>query len=181
MNDLFNYIYMGEVEIIEENVKEFVFVGDYLLIESLKDKGSMYLEEILSFLNCLFVRVFFEKYDCEEFMDKLESFIFENFVVVFKFEEFFCLRVFEIEKFIFIDDVIVESEEQVYEVVILWVKYDVDNRRVDFFQLFFKVCLGCMLKYYIVGYVEIEELVIDNFECMKLFYEVMKLYVLFGL
>lgn len=180
MNDLFYYIYMGEVEIIDENVKELVFVVDYLLIISLKDKGSEYLEGILNFLNCLLMRVFLEKFDCEEFMDKFESFIFENFVVVLKLEEFLYFCFFEIEKFIILDDVIVEMEEQVYEVVVLWVKYDVNNRRENFLWLFFQVCLGCMLKYYIVEYVEKEELVIINFECIKFFYEVMKLYVLYG-
>lgn len=111
MNDLFYYIYMGEVEIIDENVKELVFVVDYLLIISLKDKGSEYLEGILNFLNCLLMRVFLEKFDCEEFMDKFESFIFENFVVVLKLEEFLYFCFFEIEKFIILDDVIVEMEE----------------------------------------------------------------------
>lgn len=180
MNDLLNYIYTGEVEITEENVKELVFAGDYLLIESLKDKGSMYLEETLSPSNCLSVRAFSEKYDCEELMDKSESFILENFVAVSKSEEFLRLRVSEIEKLISIDDVIVESEEQVYEAVISWVKHDVDNRRADFPQLLSKVRLGCMSKYYIAGYVETEELVTDNLECTKLLYEAMKSYALFG-
>lgn len=111
MNDLFNYIYIGEVEIIEENVKELVFVGDYFFIESLKFKGIFFLEEILSFLNCLFVWVFLEKFDCEELIDKLESFILDNFVVVLKFEEFLYFSFIEVGNFIFLDDVIVEIEE----------------------------------------------------------------------
>ena len=180
MNDLLNYIYTGEVEITDENVKELVFAGDYLLIESLKDKGSMYLEETLSPSNCLSVRAFSEKYDCEELMDKSESFILENFVAVSKSEEFLRLKVSEIEKLISLDDVIVESEEQVYEAVISWVKHDVDNRRSDFAQLLSKVRLGCMSKYYIAGYVETEELVTDSLECTKLLYKAMKSYALLG-
>ena len=180
MNDLLNYIYTGEVEITDENVKELVFAGDYLLIESLKDKGSVYLEETLSPSNCLSVRAFSEKYDWEELMDISESFILENFVAVSKSEEFLHLRFSEIEKLISLDDVIVESEEQVYEAVISWVKHDVDNREKVFAQLLSKVRLGCMSKYYIAEYVETEELVTDNLECTKLLYEAMKSYALFG-
>ena len=180
MDDLLNYIYTGEVEITDENVKELVFAGDYLLIESLKDKGSVYLEETLSPSNCLSVRAFSEKYDCEELIDKSESFILENFVAVSKSEEFLHLRFCEIEKLISLDDVIVESEEQVYEAVISWVKHDVGNRKKDFAQLLSKVRLGCMSKYYIAEYVETEELVRDDLECTKLLYEAMKSYALFG-
>lgn len=180
MDDLLNYIYTGEVEITDENVKELVFAGDYLLIDSLKDKGSMYLEGTLSPSNCLSVRAFSEKYECGELVYKSESFILDNFVAVSKSEEFLHLCFSEIEKLISLDDVIVETEEQVYEAVISWVKHDVDDRKTDFAQLLSKVRLGCMSKYYIAEYVETEELVTDNLECTKLLYEAMKSYALFG-
>lgn len=180
MDDLLNYIYTGEVEITDENVKELVFAGDYLLIDSLKDKGSMYLEGTLSPSNCLSVRAFSEKYECGELVYKSESFILDNFVAVSKSEEFLHLCFSEIEKLISLDDVIVETEEQVYEAVISWVKHDVDDRKTDFAQLLSKVRLGCMSKYYIAEYVETEELVTDNLECTKLLYKAMKSYALFG-
>lgn len=180
MNDLLNYIYTGEVEITEENVKELVFAGDYLLIDSLKNKGSYFLEETLSPSNCLSVRAFSEKFDCEKLMDKSESFILDNFVAVSKSEEFLHLRVSEIEKLISLDDVIIETEEQVYEAVISWVKHDPENRKQDFARLLSKVRLGCMSKYYLAEYVETEELVADNLDCTKLLYEAMKSYALFG-
>lgn len=180
MSDLLNYIYTGEVEITEENVKELVFAGDYLLIESLKDKGSFYLEETLSPSNCLSVRAFSEKFDCEELMDKSESFILDNFVAVSKSEEFLHLSFSDIEKLISLDDVIVETEEQVYEAVISWVKHDVENRKDDFACLLSKVRLGCMSKYYLAEHVETEELIAGNLECTKLLYDAMKSYALFG-
>lgn len=180
MNDLLHYIYTGEVEITDENVKELVFAADYLLITSLKDKGSEYLEGILNPSNCLSMRAFSEKFDCEELMDKSESFILENFVAVSKSEEFLHLCLSEIEKLITLDDVIVETEEQVYEAVVSWVKHDVNNRRENFPRLLSQVRLGCMSKYYIAEYVEKEELVTNNLECTKLLYEAMKSYALHG-
>ena len=180
MNDLLNYVYTGEVEITEDNVKELVFAGDYLLIERLKDKGSCYLEETLSPSNCLSVRAFSEKFDCEGLMDKSESFILDNFVAVSKSEEFLHLSYSEIEKLICLDDVIVEAEEQVYEAVISWIKHDVENRKGDFARLLSKVRLGCMSKYFLAEYVETEELVTENLDCTKLLYEAMKSYALFG-
>ena len=177
---LLHYIYTGEVEITDENVKELVFAADYLLITSLKDKGSEYLEGILNPSNCLSMRAFSEKFDCEELMDKSESFILENFVAVSKSEEFLHLCLSEIEKLITLDDVIVETEEQVYEAVVSWVKHDVNNRRENFPRLLSQVRLGCMSKYYIAEYVEKEELVTNNLECTKLLYEAMKSYALHG-
>lgn len=179
MNDLLNYIYTGEVEITDENVKELVFAGDYLLIESLKNKGSFYLEETLSPSNCLSVRAFSEKFDCEELRGKSESFILDNFVAVSKSEEFLHLSLSEIENIISLDDLIVETEEQVYEAVISWVKYDSENRKEDVARLLSKVRLGCISKYYLAEYVETEELVTGNLDCTKLLYEAMKSYALF--
>lgn len=178
MNDLLNYIYTGEVEITEENVKELVFAGDYLLIESLKSKGIFFLEETLSPSNCLSVRAFSEKFDCEELIDKSESFILDNFVAVSKSEEFLHLSFTEVGNLISLDDVIVETEEQVYEAVISWVKHDLENRKEEFARLLSKVRLGCMSKYYLVEYVETEELVTGNLECTKLLYEAMKSFAL---
>ena len=180
MNDLLNYIYTGEVEITEENVKELVFAGDYLLIDSLKDKGSFFLEKTLSPSNCLSVRAFSEKFDCEDLMDKSERFILDNFVAVSKSEEFLHLGFSEIEKLISLDDVIVESEEQVYEAVISWVKHDAESRKEEFAALLSKVRLGCMSKYYLAEYVETEELVTGSLDCTKLLYEAMKSFALFG-
>lgn len=180
MNDLLNYIYTGEVEITEENVKELVFAGDYLLIASLKEKGSFFLEETLSPSNCLSVRAFSEKFDCEGLIDKSEGFILDNFVAVSKSEEFLHLSFSEIEKLISLDDVIVESEEQVYEAVISWVKHDAENRKEAFARLLSRVRLGCMSKYYLAEYVETEDLVTSNLDSTKLLYEAMKSYALFG-
>ena len=104
MNDLLSYIYTGQAEITDENAKELVFAGDYLLIESLKKKGTFYLEDTLSPSNCLSLRAFSEKYVCDELKRKSESFILDNFVAVSKSEEFLCLGSSEIEKLISMDD-----------------------------------------------------------------------------
>lgn len=180
MNDLLSYIYTGQAEITDENAKELVFAGDYLLIESLKEKGTFYLEDTLSPSNCLSLRAFSEKYVCDELKRKSESFILDNFVAVSKSEEFLCLGSSEIEKLISMDDLIVETEEQVYEAVISWVKHDIQKRKEDFARLLSKLRLGSMSKYYLAEYVENEELVSENLECTRLLYKAMKSFAIFA-
>ena len=179
MEALLNFIYTGEVEITQENVKELVFSGDYLLIDDLKRKGSVFLQGTLSPFNCLSIREFSEKYDCQELLYKSENFILQNFVAVSKSEEFLYLELSDIEKLISLDDLVIESEEQVYEAVLSWVKHDEANRKKGFPHLLSKVRIGCISKYYLAEHVETEELVAGNLVCTTLLYQAMKSYALF--
>jgi hypothetical protein len=178
MEVLLNYIYTGEARLTEENVRELVFAADYLLINDLKTKGSEFMETNLTPENCLSVRAFAEKYDCKELLLKAEDFIIEKFIEVSKSEEFLLLEADQLEQLISCSDIVVESEEEVYEGLVTWVKQDVDNRRTVFPSLFSRVRLSSISKYYLAEIIENEELVMNSLECIRLLYQAMKCYAL---
>lgn len=180
MEDLLGFIYTGQVEINDKNVRELVFAGDYLLINNLKEKGSKYLEHNLVPANCLTAKSFAERYGCDELLRKSENFILENFEAVSKEEEFMLLSAEQLENLISRDDININSEEEIYEAVIAWIKYDQDKRCDLTADLLKKVRFGCMSKYYLVEHVEEEELIRGSLECTRLLYEAMKSFALFN-
>ena len=180
VEQLLRFVYTGEVEINDENVKDLLFAGDYLLIDSLKEQGSCYLENNLGPANCLTARSFAETYGCEELLRKSKTFILENFEAVSKEEEFMGLSVEQLKSLISRDDVSVSTEEIVYEAAISWIKHNPGERRQFTAELLKHVRFGCVSKYYLAEHVEGEELIRGNLDCIKLLYEAMKSYALFN-
>lgn len=178
MDDLLNYIYTGEARLTEENIRELVFAADFLLINDLKTKGSEFMEANLTPDNCLSVRAFAERYSCKKLLTKAEDFIIEKFIKVSKSDEFLLLEADQLEQLISCDDIVVESEEEVYEGVVSWVKQNVGHRKPFFPSLFSRIRLSCISKYYLAEVVEKEELVMNSSECVKLLYQAMKSYAL---
>ena len=178
MEDLLNYIYTGEVKINDSNVKELVFVADYLLINNLKEKGSRHLKDTLQPGNCLSIRQFAEKYQCKELLEKAEEYVSVHFVSVSKSDEFLGLEAEQVTELLTDDEITVDSEEQVYEAVVSWVYHDLDNHRQFFPDLLKCVRLPSISKYYLVEFLEKEELLMSNLECIQLLYRAMKTFAL---
>lgn len=81
----------------------------------------------MDFFNCLGIRKFIEVYGCINFFEVVDNFVFENFREVMKLEEYVLLFCELLIKVILSDDLNIIVEEEVYEVVMFWVKYDLNN------------------------------------------------------
>lgn len=81
----------------------------------------------MDFLNCLGIRKFMEIYGCINFLEVVDNFVLENFWDVMKLEEYVLLLSELLVKVVLSDDLNIIVEEEVYEVVMFWVKYDLNN------------------------------------------------------
>ena len=178
MEDLLNFIYTGEVQINNSNVKELVSLADYLLINSLKEKGNKYLEDSLQPSNCLSTYHFAEKYQFYELQTKAKNFVSLQFVSVSKCEEFLNLSIEQVTELLIDDEIKVDCEEQVYEAAISWVYHNLEKNRHYYPDLLKCVRLPSMSKYYLAEVLEKEELLINNLECTRQLYTAMKTFVL---
>lgn len=66
------------------------------------------------------------------------------------------------------DDLSVDSEEQVYEALLTWVKHDAETREKHLFQLLQLVRLPLIGPFYLVENISNESLVKNNFKCRDL-------------
>ena len=168
MEALLCYIYTGNVTLTEDNAENLVAAADYLIIESLKDIGCQFLESLLSPTRCFGLRDFAEKYSCKTLISSATSYIVKHFTEACDTEAFKSIDYKVYSEIIARDDLVVSREEDVYETLLTWVKHDLESRRKHFEELFSKIRLSSLSKYYLVNQVEKEELVNRSFYCTKL-------------
>ena len=167
MEDVLQFIYIGTVEVTQENCKELIAAGNYLIIPGLKTASGRFLEREMSHINCISTFYLAEKYDCDELITNSRRFIHENIVSVAKLDEFLHLEAKEIEKWISSDDITVKEEADVFKIILDWVNHRESERKTAFEELFGHVRLGFLSRDYLEDVVT-NELVRENFACVKL-------------
>nr|XP_058940506.1 kelch-like protein 17 [Pocillopora verrucosa] len=110
---------------------------------------------------------FAEKYDFDEFMNNRWRFVLENFPFVAALDEFLNLEAKEVEKWLSRDDISVETEADVFKIVLEWIKHSKSERKALFEQLFRYVRLVLMSRDYLIDVVT-NELVRESFAFLML-------------
>ena len=121
MEEVLEYLYTGHGDVNEQNAYDLMVAADYFLIPSLKVLSGKVLRPSLSPSSCIMVYYSAIKYRCEKLQKAARGFIHSNFVAVAETEEFLNLSSKQVEEWISFDKIIVKGEE-VYEVVMKWVK-----------------------------------------------------------
>ena len=108
LRDRLEFIYTGTVQIsTEENAQELIQMADYLLLPHLKTVAGRVLLQRLNTSNCISMYYFSERYRCEELITEIKDFIFANFTIVAKTEQFLSLSSKEVKMWISSDEIVV--------------------------------------------------------------------------
>ena len=132
MEDVLEFIYTGTVEVTEENAEELVVATNYLLVPNLKTISGRFIQQQMCELNCISTFYFAEKYDCEELLNDSKSFIHANFASVADMNEFLSLEAKEVERWISSDEIVVETEADVFQIAKKWVEHNKSERKAAF-------------------------------------------------
>ncbi|XP_022810560.1 kelch-like protein 2 [Stylophora pistillata] len=170
MEDVLEFIYTGTVEVTQENTKELIATGNYLMIPSLKTVSGRFLEGEMSNSNCISTFYFAEKYDCVELIGNSTKFIHENFASVGEMDEFLSLEAKEVARWISSDKIAVEAEASIFKIILKWVEHNKSERIVAFEELFPHVRLSFLSRDCLEDIVT-NELVRENLACVKLVME----------
>ena len=167
MEDVLEFIYTGTVEVTEENAEELVVATNYLFVPNLKTISGRFIQQQMCELNCISTFYFAEKYDCEELLNESKSFIHANFASVADMNEFLSLEAKEVERWISSDEIVVETEADVFQIAKKWVEHDKSERKAAFEELLRHVRLVFVSRDYLLNVVT-NELVRDNAGCLRL-------------
>ena len=167
MEDVLEFIYTGTVEVTEENAEELVVATNYLLVPNLKTISGRFIQQQMCELNCISTFYFAEKYDCEELLNDSKSFIHANFRSVADISEFLSLEAKEVERWISSDEIVVETEADVFQIAQKWVEHNKSERKAAFEELLRHVRLVFVSRDYLLNVVT-NELVRDNAGCFTL-------------
>ncbi|KAK3091829.1 hypothetical protein FSP39_022975 [Pinctada imbricata] len=175
---LINYAYTSEITISRQNVQSLLSASNLLEILSVKNACCHYLEQNMDETNCVGIHCFAEVHACEDLQHKSKDYILQNFTSVCQQEEFQGLTQSKLTELLSDDELVVESEETVYESVIRWLEHNVDNRRSEFSRVLECVRLPLMNPYYIHDYVEKNDVIRGCDHCKKLVEEAKNFHLL---
>ena len=141
MEDALEYLYTGNVTVVEGRAHNLIATANFLLLPSLKTMAANVLKDTLTTENCVFNYYFAEKYDCVELKDKCRKVINTNFSVVMETEDFLKLDQKQVMEWVSNDDVIVNEEENIFKGIVRWVSHNKSEREGDFPELLHQVRL----------------------------------------
>ncbi|KAL9959706.1 hypothetical protein ACROYT_G033052 [Oculina patagonica] len=172
MEKVLDYLYTGHVEITEEIAYELFTQADFFLMPNLKALTSKFIVKTLDISNCIMAYHFAGKYQAEELLKGAREFILANFVAVAGTEDFLNLSAEEIEEFISSDKIIVKAEEDVFQVIVKWMKNNSGDQ--DFLGLLHHVRCNYLSPSYVSDIILQHPLVKASTACEKFILDAMK-------
>ena len=162
MEDVLQYVYTGNVSVTKENAHNLIATADYLLLSGLKTLAGRYLMGNLKTENCVFNYYFADKYQCEELKKEAHTMINSHFSAVMETDDFLSLDIKQVMEWVSSDDIIVNSEEEVFKGIVKWVSHNKSEREVDFPGLLHQVRLVSISQDFLLNELVKEELVAKN-------------------
>ena len=174
MEEVLEYLYTGHV-VINGNSAYFdlIAAADYFVIPSLKALCGEGILKTLSLCNCVSIYYFALKYRCEELQKGAKDFILANFVAVAQTEDFLNLSSKQVEEWISSDEIIVEGEEEVFEVVVKWMERN-ESQKQNFYEFFRHIRCIYLPRVYLSNVALHDPLVKNNVDCSNFAQDAMK-------
>ena len=175
MEEVLEYLYTGHV-VINANSAYFdlIAAADYFVIPSLKALCGEGILKTLALCNCVSIYYFALKYRCEELQKGAKDFILANFVAVAQTEDFLNLSSKQVEEWISSDEIIVEGEEEVFEVVVKWMERN-ESQNHNFYELFRHIRCIYLPRVYLSNVALYDPLVKNNVDCSNYAQDAMRM------
>ncbi|XP_021962419.2 kelch-like protein 18 isoform X3 [Folsomia candida] len=168
VEQLINFAYTGRITINVNNVQSIMLSSSFLQINKVKDACAKFLGKRLTPDNVVGIRAFADTLNCSSVVKESDRFIQKHFLDVSKSEEFSQLGISDIINILSRDELAVDSEEQVFNVMIKWVKKDTQIRCIHLPELLQCVRMPLLTPQFITDYVASEILVRSSHPCRDL-------------
>ena len=175
---LLEFIYTSKIEIIESNVQQLLAASNLMQLTNVRDACCNFLKQQLDPCNALGILLFADTHHCQDLVKTAESYVLLHFVHVSQTEEFLTLSIDRIKFLLSSEILIVEEEYHIFNALINWVKFDIENRKQFTPQLLSLVRLPLLNRDFLMLTVEAEDLVKYNSQCKDLLIEAMKYHLM---
>ncbi|XP_050089118.1 actin-binding protein IPP [Anopheles aquasalis] len=132
---LIGFIYTGQIEIEQSNVQELLAAADMLQVPEVVDGCCEYLCRELHSTNALGILRFAEAHNCRQLAEVASNFVYSNFPKVALEDELLDVPYALLVKVIASEALRVDSEHQVFNAALRWIRHDVVPRRQYVFEI----------------------------------------------
>lgn len=162
---LIKFVYTGQVEVTEGNVQALLPAANLFQLTEVRDACCDFLKDQLHTTNCLGFMAFADLHACPDLLLESQRYAKKHFPEVRMSEEFTQLPLGTVVDLISSSELGVLSEEDVFEAVIQWVKYDKENRITHLPELIHHVRYKLLTSNYILHHVAEEALLAESPAC----------------
>ncbi|XP_025831842.1 kelch-like protein 18, partial [Agrilus planipennis] len=164
---LINFAYSGRIVLDKNNVQSIMLGASYLHLTKVRDACANYLLQRLHPHNALGIRQFADTLGCSNLVESADKYIEQCFHEVSLSDEYLNLPMEDVKNLLNRNELRVESEEQVFEACMRWVKHS-ENRTANLPVLLAQVRLPLLSPLYLTDRVATEELIRTSHQCRDL-------------
>jgi len=132
---LLDFMYTAKITLNEENAQDILIGANMLMLYEVREAAGNVLGQLIDHNNVLIIRSLASVFSCRDVEAKAHNFLLERFELVSKTEEFLKLSSCEVLKFLSMDEIMVKSEESIFECIIRWIEVDRESRSKHFDEL----------------------------------------------
>jgi len=129
MNRILEYVYLGSITINCDNVEDILAAASLFQFTEIETASCEFLKEQLDVSNCLGIEAFAALHGCVTLQNVASKVIQENFKDVAFQDEFLSLGLEQVVSYISSDQIDIDSEKDVFDVVLRWVKHKLEERK----------------------------------------------------
>lgn len=171
LEQFINYSYNGMITINNENVQSLLIGANFFHLQSIKNACCEFVKKRLSVQDALCVRNFAEQLMCHDLVRSVDKFINKNFNKIAMTPEFLNLTFEELLDILARDELNVDTEEEVYEALLEWIKHDVENRLTNLDVLLKLIRLPLVSPVYFFDIISKESFIKNNLKSRDLLEE----------
>ncbi|XP_078486691.1 kelch-like protein 2 [Ciona intestinalis] len=164
---ILGFLYSGKIELSVENIEETIRCAALMQIPDLLQVASEYVHSLFNAGNCIHFRGLAKFLYMDDLVKKADKYLLDHFRDVCRDESWNELSAEDVEMFISSEDVVVESEEVVYECMVGWVKHHLQSRKQYFPTLFKHIRLTNLCLNYIEQVIRKEDLLYEFRVCCE--------------
>ena len=168
MDILIDFCYTSSIVVEKNNVKTLLPAACLLQLAEIQDECCECLQSQLDPSNCLGIRALADTHACRDLLRIVDKFTLHNFQEVMKHEEFLQLPMSQLIDIISSDELNVSSEEEVFQSVMNWIKYNMEERRPHLAHVLQHVRLPLLSPEFLVETVGSDILIKSDEQCRDL-------------
>ena len=178
MELLIRFVYMGSIEVSEDNVQNLLPAANLLQLTEVRDSCCDFLRKQLDPTNVLGIISFADLHSCRDLLSEAQRYARKHFPEVRSSEEFITLPLNSIVELISSDELGVLAEEDVFEAVIQWVKHNRAERERHLAELIRHVRYELLSSNYVLKHVAEEEIINSNPDCKDFIIQALKFHLM---
>lgn len=170
------FMYTGEIRVTSANVHQVLELADRFLLAHLKSFCGEFLMKRLTLANCVSVHRLALTYSLDVLAEGATALIRQNFDKVIHNNEFYTLPFDLMRDWLSDSEVTVNSEHELFEVVVKWVHENTEEREKHFEDLFRLLRLTQISPTYLTRVVRKQPFVANNASCWQLVTEAIEVH-----